>query len=62
MNMLKLVHDQQWFADGCVAAVSTGHQGSDNQLPDVEAFAAHHGNVALRDEPGAVFGLFTVRY
>lgn len=40
MNILKLVHDQQWFADGCVAAVSTGHQGSDNQLPDVEAFAA----------------------
>jgi hypothetical protein len=40
MNMLKLVHDQQWFADGCVAAVSTGHQGSDDQLPDVEAFAA----------------------
>jgi hypothetical protein len=30
--MGKLVHDQQWFADGCVAAVSTGHQGSDNQL------------------------------
>ena len=40
MNILKLVHDQQWFADGCVAAVSTGHRRSDNQLPDVEAFAA----------------------
>jgi hypothetical protein len=40
VNLGKLVHDQQWFADGCVAAVSTGHQGSDNQLPDVEAFAA----------------------
>lgn len=23
--------------------VSTGHQDSDNQVPDVEAFAAHHG-------------------
>jgi DNA invertase Pin-like site-specific DNA recombinase len=25
--------------------VSTGHQDSDNQVPDLEAFAAHHGHV-----------------
>ena len=24
-------------------AVSTGHQETDNQVPDVERFAAHHG-------------------
>jgi hypothetical protein len=23
--------------------VSTGHQDSDNQVPDVERFTAHHG-------------------
>ena len=39
--MAKPVYDQQWFADGCGCGQ---HRGSDNQLPDVEAFATHHGN------------------
>ena len=28
--------------------VSTGHQDSDNQVHDVEAFAAHHGCAVAR--------------
>jgi len=36
------------FVTGAAAVwlrVSTGHQDSDNQVPDVESFAAHHGYV-----------------